>query len=143
ALQLGLVPGKDAEQLTDADDGALLIVLPLDNGPAEATSPWLYQAQFIAWPNAEGNELEHLDTHQRVQIPLATIDFTSSNGDGSLLLMRGTLAQSGTPAAFTIAPGTMTVTRLPSADAVPEAPGEWDIPYWEKTRGMCNRPSVE
>ena len=143
AIQFGLVPGKDAEHLTDADDGALLIVLPLDNGDADGTSPWLYRAQFIAWPNAEGNELEHLDSHKRVQMPLSTIEFTSSNGDGSLVLMRGPLADSGEMAAFTVAPDTMTVSRLPEASSVPDAPGEWEIPYWEKTRGMCNRPSVE
>lgn len=143
AITLGLVPGKDAEQLTDADDGALLIVLPLDNGAADGTSPWLYRAQFIAWPNANGIELEHLETHQRVQVPLKSIEFTSNNGDGSLVLMRGPLADSGEMAAFTIAPASMTVTRLPAANAVPDVPGEWDVPYWEKTRGMCNRPSPE
>ena len=143
AMSLGLVPGKDAEQLTDADDGALLIVVPLDNAEVQGTSPWLYRAQFIAWPNAGGNELEHLETHQRVQIPLQTIEFSSSNGDGSLVLLRGKLADSEEMAAFTVAPHSMTITQLPDANAVPDETGEWDIPYWEKTRGMCNRPSVE
>ncbi len=143
ALQLGLVPGRDAEQLTDSDDGALLIVLPLDNGDAEGTSPWLYRAQFIAWPNGDGIDLEHLDTEERAQIPLSSIEFSSSNGDGSLVLLRGPLADTGEMAAITVAPGTMTVTQLREANSVPDAPGEWDIPYWEKTRGMCNRPSVQ
>lgn len=143
ALQLGLVPGKNADHLSDADDGALLIVVPLDNGDTSATSPWLYRAQFIAWPHVEGNELENLNTHQRVLIPLATIDFTSNNSDGSLILMRGTLAHSGEDAAFTVEPDTMTVSQLPAVDSVPDSPGDWDVPYWEKTAGMCNRPSEE
>lgn len=143
ALKTGLVPGKDAEQLTDADAGALLVVVPLNNGNADGTSPWLYRAQFIAWPNANGNELEHLGTHERVQVPLATIDFTANNGDGSLILMRGPLADTGEMAAITVAPDTMTVTSLASADAVPDAPGDWNTPSWEKTSGMCNRPSEQ
>lgn len=143
ALRSGLVPGKDAEHLSDADDGALLIVVPLDNGNADGTSPWLYRAQFIAWPNADGNELEHLGTHERVQVPLASIEFWSSNSDGSLILMRGPLADTGEMAAFTVAPGSMTVTPRPSAEAVPDAPGDWTTPSWEKTAGMCNRPSEE
>lgn len=143
ALQTGLVPGKDAEHLTDADDGALLIVVPLDNGDGEGTSPWLYRAQFIAWPNAHGNELEHLGTHVRVQVPLASIEFTSNNSDGSLILLRGPLAGTGEMAAFTVEPATMAVTQLPSADSVPDEPGDWSTPYWEKTAGMCNRPSEE
>jgi hypothetical protein len=143
ALRTGLVPGKDAEQLTDTDDGALLIMVPLNNGNAEGTSPWLYRAQFIAWPNADGNELDHLGTRERVQVPLASIEFTSSNGDGSLILIRGPLADTGEMAAFTVEPGSMTVTQLPSADAVPDVPGDWATPSWEKTAGMCNRPSEE
>jgi len=143
ALRSGLVPGRDAEKLTDADDGALLVVVPLNNGNAEGTSPWLYRAQFIAWPNAGGNELENLGTRERVHLPLASIEFWSANADGSLILMRGPLAETGEMAAFTVAPGTMTVTQLPSADAVPDGPGDWATPSWEKTAGMCNRPSEQ
>lgn len=143
AQDLELVPGKDAVRLTDEDDGALLIVVPLDSNDPYSATNWLYRAQFIAWPNIRGNELEHLETDERVQIPLGTIDFTSSNDDGSLLLMRGSLADSGEEAAFTIEPGTMTVTQLSNAQAVPDAPGDWEMPLWQKTDGLCSRVSEQ
>ena len=141
AMKANLIPGKDAEVIADADDGALLIVIPLDNGEANGTSPWLYRAQFIAWPNDRGSELENLETGEQTQVPLSSIDFTSANSDGSLMLMRGEAADTGEPAAFTIEPETMAIEQLETADAVPDFPGDWQTPTWEKTRGMCNRPS--
>ncbi len=141
ALQTNLVPGKDAEVIADSADGALLIVIPLNNGDASDTNPWLYRAQFIAWPNEQGNELENLETGERVLVPLKTIDFTSANGDGTLMLMRGEHTDSGDMAAFTIEPESMAVDQLDSADAVPDVPGEWETPTWEKTYGFCHRPS--
>lgn len=141
ALRTNIAPGGDAEWLSDADDGALLIVLPLDHGDANGPSPWLYQAQFIAWPNEQGNELENLETGERVQIPVATIDFSSSNSDGSLVLLRGIGMENNAPRAFTIDPATMVVQELPGGDSVPDAPGDWMTPTWEKVKGMCNRPS--
>lgn len=141
SLQLGLAPGKDAERLSDSDDGALLIVIPLDHGDADSTSPWLYRAQFIAWPNDAGNEIENLETGERVQVPLTSIEFTAANGDGSLVLMRGNQSDTGEPAAFTIAPLSMQVQQLEDAESFPDSEGDWETPTWEKTKGMCNRPS--
>lgn len=141
AKQANLIPGRNAEQLADADDGALLIVLPLDHGTASGTSPWLYQAQFIAWPDPEGIELENLESGERATIPLETIEFTAANGDGSLVLLRGYHLDTGELAAYTIEPGTMLVEELADAEGVPNQPGDWDTSIWEKTAGACNRPS--
>lgn len=143
AQELDLVPGKDAVRLTGEDDGALLIVMPLAIDDPTMTADWAFRAQFIAWPNEDGNELEHLETHQRVQVPLSSIDFTSNNDEGTLLLMRGPLASSGEEAAFTIEPTTMKVTQLPSADFVPDVAGDWETPSWQKTTRLCERVSVE
>ena len=141
ALQTNVAPGKDATWLADEDDGALLIVVPLENGDADGTSPWLYRAQFIAWPSDAGNEIENLENGQRAQLPLSSIDFTSANADGSIVLLRGVHKDTGNPAAFTIDPHEMAIEQLATADAVPDAPGDWETPTWEKTRGTCNRPS--
>lgn len=141
AKQLGLVPGRSAEQIADADDNATLIILPLDNGSADGTSPWLYRAQFIAWRTDAGMELEHLETGERVALPLASISFISANGDGSLVLLRGTHADSGETASFTISPESMELQQLANGNAVPDADGDWTTPVWEKVAGQCNRPS--
>lgn len=143
AQELNLVPGKDAVRLTNEGDGALLIVIPLSTNDPTMTSDWAFRAQFIAWPNADGNELEHLETHERAQVPLGTIDFTSSNAGGTLILMRGPLVGSGEEAAFTVEPDTMSVTQLPEADSIPDSPGDWETPTWQKTTGLCERVSVE
>lgn len=141
AIQLGIAPGKDAEKIADGNDGALLIVIPLDSGAESSPTPWLYRAQFIAWPNADGNTLENLETGENIQLPLAEITFTAANSDGSLILLRGTMADGSGDAAFTISPVSMDLTKLASADAVPDSPGDWATATWEKTKGMCNRPS--
>lgn len=141
AQDLDLVPGKDAIQLSNEDSDALLIVVPLDaNDPYNATK-WLYRAQFIAWPNADGIELEHLETHERVQVPLATIEYTYNNGDGSIILMRGPLAETGEEASIMVEPSSMTVTQLDNADSVPDSPGDWETASWQKTDGLCTRVS--
>lgn len=141
AINTGLAPGRDAEWLSNADDRALLIVLPLDHGSADGTSPWLYRAQFIAWPNDAGNELENLETGERVQIPVSNIDFSAASGDGSLVLLRGTDSEGNQTRSITIEPATMTMEELPEGRSVPDAPGDWITPTWEKSKGMCNRPS--
>ncbi|MCA9832649.1 MAG: hypothetical protein KC435_01760 [Thermomicrobiales bacterium] len=141
AIQLGIAPGKDAEKIADGDDGTLLIVIPLDNDAVSSPTPWLYRAQFIAWPNQDGNRLENLETGAELQIPLTEITFIAANGDGSLILLRGPMADGSGDAAFTISPVSMELTQMASADAVPEVAGDWTTPTWEKTKGMCNRPS--
>lgn len=141
AIQTNLAPGRNADKLADADDGALLIVLPLDHGAADGTSPWLYRAQFIARPNAKGTELQNLETGKHALLPLNAIEFTAANGDGALVLLRGTHADTGEPAAFTIEPATMDLQELADADSVPDEPGDWETSIWEKVAGTCNRPS--
>lgn len=140
-LELNLIPGKEAERLSDSDDGALLITVPLNNGNTDGPNPWLYRAQYIAWPTDSGVELENLESHERTAVPLERVEFTAGNADGSLLLLRGPLAGEAGEGAFTISYPDGEVTRLESAESLPDAPGDWETPTWEKTRGLCNRPS--
>ncbi|MCO5227845.1 MAG: hypothetical protein M9934_06115 [Thermomicrobiales bacterium] len=143
AQRTGLAPGRDAVKLADSSDGTLLIVIPLDNDDASGVSPWLYRAQFIAWPTDSGLRLENLESSDSVDLPLSEITFTAANGDGTLVLMRGPLADGSGDAAYTVTPESMTIIRLDSADAIPDAEGDWETPTWEKTKGTCNRPSPE
>lgn len=143
AQRTGLAPGRDAVKLADSSDGALLIVIPLDNDDGAGTSPWLYRAQFIAWPMDGGLRLENLESSTSIDLPLSRITFTAANGDGTLMLVRGPLLNDAGEAAFTIAPESMELTQLASANAVPDAEGDWETPTWEKTKGACNRPSPE
>lgn len=141
ALNLRLAPGRAAEQLADANDGAQLIIVPLEWNQSQVTSPWLFHAQFIAWPTEGGLELENLETGERASIPLSEIGFWSANADGSIVLLRGSM--NGDDAAFTVAPASMEIRQLESGEAVPDEPGDWETPSWEKSSGYCNKPSVE
>lgn len=143
AVKSGLAPGKDAVQLADGDDGALLIVVPLDNAGGESSSPWLYQAQFIAWPNADGVLLQNLETDAELQIPLERVEFSAANADGSLVLLRGPEMGKGAEAAITVSTQSMELTRLSTPESIPDANGDWQTPTWEKTLGTCDRPSPQ
>lgn len=141
AMRLGQIPGQSVEKLADADDGALLIVLPLDNPEQSDITPWLFQARFIAWQRSDGIDLENIETAERVMLPLSEIEFISANGDGSLVLMRGPDAESGETTAITVEPGSMRLVVLDDHDAIPNAPGDWDTSIWEKQVSWCHRPS--
>lgn len=140
-MRTGQIPGQDVEKLAEGDEGALLVVIPVDHDVQGLPTPWLFRAQFIAWPVAGGLDLENLETGERTQLPLEQIEFIAANGDGSLILMRGHDAGTGKPLGLTVNPSEMEVEVLASADAVPDEPGDWDTSIWEKQGQRCHRPS--
>lgn len=141
SMRSGQIPGQDVEKIAEGDDGVQLIVIPLDHDTEGVPTPWLFKAQFIAWPGESGQELENLETGERLEIPLAEIEFIAANGDGSLVLMRGTDVNTGEPTGLTVDPTTMNVELLSDPDAVPETPGDWETSIWEKQGQRCHRPS--
>lgn len=141
SMRTGQIPGQDVEKLADGDDGALLVVIPIDHDLQHVPTPWLFKAQFIAWPHAGGIDLENLETGDRIDIPLEQIEFIAANSDGSMVLMRGQDANSGQPAGLTVKPSTMEVDLLSEANAVPVEPGDWETSIWEKQGQRCHRPS--
>lgn len=143
ALQMGLAPGEQGEKIANTTDGATLIVIPLEHDNATGSNPWLYRAQYIAWPTGDHLELENLETGERVPLPIGWVNFWSANADGSLVLIRGPLADGSGDAAIVVHYNTMTVEQLPSADSLPDAPGDWETASWDKNLGLCHRPSVE
>lgn len=141
AMRFGLIPGQSVEKLAEYEDGALLVVIPLDNITDDGVTPWLFKAQFIAWPRDSGLEVENLDTGSRAELPLAEIEFVSANGDGSLVLFRGRDVTSGSAMAVTVAPETMAIDVLPGPNASPDEPGDWETYVWDKTADRCHRAS--
>lgn len=141
AMRFGQIPGQNVEKIADGDDGALLIVLPLDHaGPSDIT-PWLFRAQFIAWPHEEGIELENLDTGDHLVIPVSRIEFISANGDGTLIFLRGERASSSELVAIVVHVESMSTEELASPDMFPDAPGDWETSIWDKQVSWCHRPS--
>ncbi len=141
AMRSGQLPGQDVEKLAEGDDGALLVVLPLDHHRHGVPTPWVFKAQFIAWPVANGNELENLETGERVDLPLDEIEFIAANSDGSLVLMRGSDATTGDQVTMTIDPFSMELEVLAGPDDVPDEPGDWETSIWTKQGQRCHRPS--
>lgn len=143
SMRFGQIPGQDVEKLADGDDGVLLIVIPIDHDQQNVPTPWLFKAQFIAWPHAGGIDLENLESGERTDLPLERIEFIAANGDGSLVLMRGAEIDSGEPVGLTVDPATMDVTVLDDPEADPDQPGDWETSIWDKQGQRCHRPSPE
>lgn len=141
AMRSGQIPGQSVEQLADGDDGALLIVVPLNNPEQTDITPWLFRAQFIAWPGEDGIDLEQIGTGERVALPIERIEFIASNGDGSLLLMRGSAASYDGEIAFTLDSESMEVGMLDHPGAIPDSPGDWETSIWDKQVSWCHRAS--
>lgn len=138
AMKYDLIPGQSVEKLAEGDENAMLIVLPLDNAGNTGVNPWLFHAQFIAWANPDGIELENLETGERTQLPISSVEFTAANGDGSLVLLRGPQAVTGEPKAITIHSQSMEVNVLQDANGVPEEPGDWETSIWDKNVSWCH-----
>lgn len=143
AQQLGIVPGRSAEQVADADDGATLVVLPLGDYSGVGQARFRYKAQFIARPSGNGMELTALDTDKRVTIPLAEIQFIAADATGGHVLFRGPSGENGQDIAVLLVSQSMSVERLPAGQATPVIEGDWDTPVWAKTFGLCDRYSSE
>lgn len=141
AMRTDQIPGQSVEKIADGDDGVLLVVLPLDHAEDDQVNPWLFRAQFLAWPNGEGRDLENLESGKRAVLPLEAIDFVSANGDGSLVLFRGEDTATGGTIALTVDPATMNVEQLGSPDSLPDEPGDWETSVWDKQVSWCHRGS--
>ena len=141
SMRSGQIPGQDVEKIAEGDSGATLIVIPIDHDQQNVPTPWLFKAQFIAWPVANGIELQNLETDERIELPITDIDFIAANGDGSLVLFRGVNASTGDQVGLTIEPSTMAVNMLSDPEATPVEPGDWETSIWEKQGQRCHRPS--
>lgn len=143
AQQLGIVPGRSAEQLADADDGATLVVLPLGNDSGVGQERYRYKAQFIARPVKNGMELTAIDIDKTAFIPLAEIQFIAADATGDNVLFRGPSSDTGEDVTVLVASQTMEVEPLPAGQPTPSIDGDWDTPVWAKTFGLCDRYSPE
>lgn len=144
ARELSLAPGRDAEQLADGDDGALLIVLPLGEYTGVGRERYAYEAAFIARPAAEGTALTDIETAETIDVPLASIDFVASDPDGAHVLLRGPEARNhDRESAIVITTANNRVEVLPEGQLTPNLPGDWETGTWEKTTGLCDRLSPQ
>lgn len=144
ARELNLAPGRDAEQLADGDDGALLIVLPLGEYTGVGRERYAYQAAFIARPANDATSLTDIETGETIDLPLASVDFVASDPDGAHVLLRGPGAGDleGETAILVTSAGN-TVDVLPEGQLTPNLPGDWETETWEKTTGLCDRISPQ
>jgi hypothetical protein len=143
AQQLGLAPGRDAEQLADAGDGATLVVLPLGDYDGVGRERYRYKAEFIGLPVDGGTKLTDIETDETLTVPLAELEFIASNADGSHVLFRGPAFDSGDEVAVLVDTESMTMESLPDGRATPAIEGDWETPTWAKTTGLCDRYSPE
>jgi len=144
ARNLSLVPGRGAEQLADADDGATLVVVPIADASGAGPDRYAYKAQFIGLPVADGTELTDIDSGQKVTIPLTGLDFVAAANDGTHILFRGPSSTgNGSDQSVLVDATAMTAQILPEGQKTPEIAGDWETPVWAKTTGMCDRYSPE
>jgi hypothetical protein len=142
ARELNLVPGRDAEQLADGDDGTVLIVLPLGEYTGVGRERYAYRAEFIARPGADGMVLTDIETDETIDVPLVSLDFVASDPDGAHVLLRGPdVADASRESAILITTGDHTVDVLPEGQLTPDLPGDWETETWAKTTGLCDRVS--
>lgn len=142
AHALNLAPGDEAEQLFDADDNATLVVLPLGDYDGTGLERYAYKAQFLARPLAEGTEVTDIETGRTLTIPQGDIDFIAADPDGQHVLFRGpdVNGEGEVSTLVTIADGS---TEAIAKNELPDIPGDWEMPVWAKTVGLCDRYSPE
>jgi len=139
AMRFDLVPGKNAEQITDADDGAILVVVPIHGQTSAGNDRIFYRAQFIGRPVASGTELTDIDSGTTLEIPIAEVDFIAADPSGDHVLFRGKKSE---PAVLVDARD-LTATTLPKGQQAPDLPGDWETPVWATESGLCDRYSPE
>lgn len=137
AMRFDLIPGRNAEQLTDPDDGSILVVVPIHGTTSSGNERLFYRAQFIGRPAGDGTELTDIDTGATTSIPLAVIDFIAADPAGEQILFRGKMSE---PAVLVDA-RSLSVTELPAGQRAPDLPGDWDVPIWATDAGLCDRYS--
>ncbi len=136
AHRFDLVPGRDIEQLADADDGVELIVAPIEIQRERNLPQYRFRALYLSRHTEEGIELTSIDSGASQTIPLDTLDFIAASPDASHLLLRDTEATNVGAVLIEIATGT--VTPMPSVESVPDIPGNWEEPVWTQSMGDCN-----
>lgn len=143
AHQLGIAPGRDAEQLAGGDDGATLVVLPLGDYAGTGRELYRYKAQYIARPVNGGTELTDIDSERTLTIPLKEIDFIAADAEGEHVLFRGPATEGDKEIAILVNTAAATAKELPAGQDVPSVEGDWTTPVWEKTTGRCERYSSQ
>lgn len=136
AHRFDLVPGRDIEQLADADDRIELIVAPIEIQRERNLPQYRFRALYLSRHTEEGIELTSIDSGASQTIPLDTLDFIAASPDASHLLLRDSEASNVGAVLIEVATGT--VTPMPSVDSVPEIPGNWEEPVWTRSMGDCN-----
>lgn len=137
AMRLDLIPGKNAEQLSTADDDSILVVVPIHGTTESGNERIYYRAQFIGRSNGNGTELTDIDTGATVEIPIPNVDFIAADPPGEHILFRGT----DDAMAVLVDSRDLTVEALPREQLIPAIPGEWDRPIWATDAGLCDRYS--
>lgn len=143
AHQLGLAPGRDAEQLADEDDGATLVVLPLGSYEGVGLERYRYKAQYLAHPVEGGTRLSDIDSGQTLAIPLQELSFIAADAEGTHVLFHGPAAGNGEETAILVDTSALTAEALPKGQDIPDIEGDWETPVWEKTRSLCDRYSPQ
>jgi hypothetical protein len=141
AHRLHLAPGWNAEQVAEGDDGVTLVVLPLKPITDTGRDTYRYKAQYLATPSGDGMVLTDIDSGRTLVVPLKDFDLISADPEGEHVLFRDE-GSDGTEAAVLVDVAALTASTLPEGQAVPDLPGDWETPVWEKSAGRCDRFSV-
>lgn len=136
AHRFGLAPGRDIEQVAEPGDRTALITAPIVIERPRALPQYRFRALYLARETDEGYELTSIDNGATVSLALDSLDFIAASPDTSHLLIRDTEGERGGAVLIDVASGT--VTPLPSADSVPDLPGNWDVPVWAEDMGQCS-----
>lgn len=139
AMRFNLIPGQEAEQLTQPDDGSFLVVVPIEGTTGAGETRLFYRAQFIGRPAGGSTDLTEIDSGEVVTIPLREVDFIAADPTGAHVLMRG---PDGGQAVL-IDTGDLAVEELPEGEVAPDLPGDWETPVWASAAGLCDRFSPE
>ncbi|HWV22815.1 MAG TPA: hypothetical protein VNZ58_01375 [Thermomicrobiales bacterium] len=137
AMRFELIPGKHAEHLADADDDAILVVLPIHGKTTSGNDRIFYRAQFIGRPDADGTKLTDIDSGTTVNIPIADVDFIAADPTGEHVLFRGKRSE---PAVM-VDTRSLTAESLPPGQQEPDLPGDWETAIWDTGAGLCDRYS--
>lgn len=142
AQQLGIVPGKNAEQLAEGDEGAVLVVIPLGEYTGVGREGYAYQAMYIARPSDAGMTLRDIESGSTVDVPLVSLDFIAADADGAHILFRGPSSDDPSDElAVVLDTGTNGIDILPEDQMEPDLPGDWETQTWQKVTGSCDRVS--
>ncbi|CAA9552335.1 MAG: hypothetical protein AVDCRST_MAG43-1173 [uncultured Thermomicrobiales bacterium] len=136
AHRFGLAPGEDIEQLAGEGDDLQLITVPIEIQRERNVPQYRFRALYLAQPSGGGTELTSIDSGASLTIPLDSLDFIAASPDAAYLLFRD--SGGGNTGAVLLEVATGTVMPMPSAESVPEIPGNWEEPIWAKSMGSCN-----